>query len=89
MRRIFPPMLTKFEIYRRQQVLFIAYQNSSILPLYVLGKQIDVPSCNVECNERKVDWHDDRSLGNLFWLHTAQPMMISWGERTLRIAEFI
>ena len=50
---------------------------------------LDVPSCNVECNDCKVDWHDERSLGNLFWLHTAQPMMISWGERTLRIAEFI
>ena len=59
-----------WNIYRRRQVPFIAYQNTSILPLYVLGKRIDVPSCNVECNERKVDWHDERSLGNLFWLHS-------------------
>ena len=78
-----------WNIYRRRQVPSIAYQNTSILPLYVLGKRIDVPSCNVECNERMVDWYAERSLGNLFWLHTAQPMMISWGERTLRIAEFI
>ena len=89
MRQTFPPMSTKFEIHRCRQVPFIAYQNTSILPLYLLVKQIDVPSCNVECNERKGDWHAERSLGNLFWLHTAQPMMISWGERTLRIAEFI
>ena len=80
MRQTFPPMSTKFEIHRRRQVPFIAYQNTSILPLYVLGKRIDVPSGNVEFNERKVDWHDERSLGNLFWLHTAQPMMISWGK---------
>ena len=70
MRQTFPPMSTKFEIHRRRQVPFIAYQNTSILPLYVLGKRIDVPSCNVEFNERKVDWHDERSLGNLFWLHS-------------------
>ena len=40
LRRKFPPMLTKFEIYihRRRQVPFIAYQNTSILPLHVLGK---------------------------------------------------
>ena len=82
LRQTFPPMLTKFEIYRRWQVpfiayqntsilpLFIAYQNTSILPLYVLGKWIDAPSCNVKFNERKVDRHEERSLGNLFWLHS-------------------
>ena len=63
MRQTFPPISTKFEIHRRRQIPFIAYQNTSILPLYVLGKRIDVPSCIVEFNKRKVDWHDERSLG--------------------------
>ena len=69
MRQTFPPMSTKFEIHRRRQVPFIAYQNTSILPLYVLGKRIDVPSCNVEFNERKVDWHDDSRVRYVLKIH--------------------
>ena len=64
-------MLTKFEIYSNvDEFHLLPTKIHQYYPYYVLGKRIDVPSCNVEFNERKVDWHDARSLGNLFWLHS-------------------